>query len=249
MFANPPSLTGFAAVVGKKEGQGPLANSFDYVGEDTTFGEKTWEKAESRMQKDAFGRALAKAGIAEKDIGYILAGDLMNQCIASAYGTRGRLSPFIGLYGACSTMAESLMLASMLLDGGYADHAAAVTSSHFCSAERQYRFPLEYGGQRTPTAQWTVTGSGAAIVSAVGQGPYITHVTTGCIVDFGIKDINNMGAAMAPAAANYTPLRWFKSTAAWILRVRMEKQTNLYELCHELPSRGYWNKARGRGIM
>jgi stage V sporulation protein AD len=199
-FPNPPSIAGSACVVGKKEGEGPLRDSFDLINEDSFFGEKTWEKAESTMQKTALNKALEKASLPPTAIEFIFAGDLLNQCIGSAFGLRDMNIPFWGLYGACSTMAESLSLASLMIDGGFADCTAAITSSHFCSAERQFRFPLEYGGQRTPTAQWTVTGSGAVILTAEGAGPYVTHVTCGKIVDQGIKDANNMGAAMAPAA-------------------------------------------------
>ena len=196
----PPSIAGHACVVGKKEGEGPLADSFDYINEDTFFGEKTWEKAESAMVKQAFSLALDKSGLNSSHIEYLFAGDLLNQCISTSFALRDSNIPFFGLYGACSTMAEGLALAAMTIDGGFADVTAAVTSSHFCSAERQFRFPLEYGGQRTPTSQWTVTGSGAIVLTADGPGPYITHVTPGKIVDAGIKDANNMGAAMAPAA-------------------------------------------------
>lgn len=196
----PPSVIGHACVVGKKEGEGPLADSFDYINEDTFFGEKTWEKAESAMVKQAFSTALDKAALPASDIEYVFCGDLLNQCIGTSSAMRDSGIPFFGLYGACSTMAEGLALASLMIDGGFADRTAAVTSSHFCSAERQFRFPLEYGGQRTPSAQWTVTGAGAVVLSSMGNGPYITHVTPGRIVDAGIKDANNMGAAMAPAA-------------------------------------------------
>ncbi len=189
-----------ASVVGKKEGEGPLRDSFDLISEDAYFGEKTWEKAESTMQKTALSKALEKANLPPSAVEFIFAGDLLNQCIGSAFGLRESEIPFFGLYGACSTMGESLALASMTIDGGFADCTAAVTSSHFCSAERQFRLPLEYGGQRTPTAQWTVTGSGAVILTSDGPGPYVKHVTAGKIVDAGIKDANNMGAAMAPAA-------------------------------------------------
>ena len=199
-FPNPPSITASACVVGKKEGEGPLRDTFDLIEEDSFFGEKTWEKAESTMQKLALQKALEKAHLPVTALEFIFAGDLLNQCIGSAFSMRDIGVPFFGLYGACSTMAESLALASMTIDGGFADTVAALTSSHFCSAERQFRFPLEYGGQRTPTAQWTVTGSGALILTADGPGPYVTHVTCGKIVDAGIKDANNMGAAMAPAA-------------------------------------------------
>ena len=199
-FATPPIITGFATIVGKKEGQGPLKDTFDRINDDTTFGESTWEKAESRMQKDTLNLAAEKSGISLSGLDYIFGGDLLNQCIGTTFSVKDCGVPFFGLYGACSTMAEGLILASMTIDGGYADHTAAVTSSHFCSAERQYRFPLEYGGQRTPTAQWTVTGSGGVILSSTGVGPKITHATVGIIQDLGIKDANNMGAAMAPAA-------------------------------------------------
>ena len=201
-LANPPSFAGHANVVGKKEGEGPLADSFDYIAEDDTFGEATWEKSESAMQKQALTLALDKAGQAATNLDWLFAGDLLNQCIGSSYAARGQSIPFFGLYGACSTMGEGLVLASMTLDGGFGEFAGVVVSSHFCSAERQYRTPLEYGGQRTPTAQWTVTAAGAAILAREGPGPYITHVTAGRIVDKGIKDANNMGAAMAPAAAD-----------------------------------------------
>ena len=197
---DPPSVVGSASVVGKKEGEGPLAATFDHISQDDSFGERTWEKAESAMQKLALAAALNKAGLSVSALDYLLAGDLLNQCIGSGFAVRGQDVPFFGLYGACSTMAESLSLAALLLDGGFGVRAAAMTSSHFCSAERQYRTPLEYGGQRTPTAQWTVTGSGCLILAREGQGPYVTHVTTGKIVDKGIKDAANMGAAMAPAA-------------------------------------------------
>lgn len=197
---DPPSVIGSAAVVGKKEGEGPLAATFDHISQDDSFGERSWEKAESAMQKLALSAALSKAGLSVSGLDYLLAGDLLNQCIGSGFAVRGQDVPFFGLYGACSTMAESLSLASMLLDGGYGTKIAAMTSSHFCSAERQYRSPLEYGGQRTPTAQWTVTGSGCVILADQGPGPYVTHVTTGKVVDKGIKDAANMGAAMAPAA-------------------------------------------------
>ena len=205
VFPAKPVLSGYAAVAGKKESEGPLGKSFDYTAEDTSFGEKTWEKAESRMQKEAAARALSKAGLTAQDLQFIFAGDLINQCVPSAYGMRGTESPYVGLYGACSTMAESLMLAAMAVDGGWAQAAMAVTSSHFAAAERQYRFPLEYGGQRTPTAQWTVTGAGCAVVTAQGDGPRIVRACAGKIVDYGVKDANNMGAAMAPAVHKDAP--------------------------------------------
>lgn len=204
-LAHPPSVLSFSNIGGKFEGQGPLADFFDEISNDSFFGEKTWEKAESAMQKTVLQRALEKAELTPEDLDYILAGDLLNQCIGSSFGLRDFRVPFYGLYGACSTMGESLSLASLLIDGGYADRAAALTSSHFCTAERQYRMPVPYGNQRTPTAQWTATAAGCCILGAQGDGPYVTHVTCGRIVDKGITDANNMGAAMAPAA--YDTLR------------------------------------------
>ncbi|MCI8442121.1 MAG: stage V sporulation protein AD [Provencibacterium sp.] len=206
-----PSVLGFAAIASKKEGEGPLAPYFDVICDDTAFGEQTWEKAESRMQKDAVNKALEKAGLSCAGIDYIFAGDLLNQCISSTYGLRDLGIPFFGLFGACSTMAESLCLSAMLVEGGLANTAAAVTSSHFCSAERQFRFPLEYGGQRTPTSQWTVTGAGAAIIGRKSVPPYLRALCIGTIEDMGVKDMNNMGAAMAPAAAA-TISRFFEDT-------------------------------------
>lgn len=196
----PPSVLSFSNIGGKFEGEGPLASYFDELNEDSFFGEKTWEKAESAMQKKVLQRALGKANLRPGDLDYILAGDLLNQCIGSSFSLREFGIPFYGLYGACSTMGESLALASMLIDGGFARRAAAMTSSHFCTAERQYRMPVPYGSQRTPTAQWTATAAGCTILCDDGPGPYITHVTCGRIVDKGITDANNMGAAMAPAA-------------------------------------------------
>lgn len=196
-----PSIISYASVVGKKEGEGPLSQYFDVISNDATMGEKTWEKAESRLQKDAVNTALDKACLSTADIDLLFAGDLLNQCIGSSFGLRELNIPLVGLYGACSTMAEGLALASIFVDSELAQNALAVTSSHFCSAERQFRFPLEYGGQRTPTAQWTVTGSGCCVVGKSDQPPYIKGAAIGRIEDLGITDINNMGAAMAPAAA------------------------------------------------
>lgn len=200
VFPACPSVASYAAVVGKKEGEGPLADGFDEVHEDTKFGQSSWEQAESRMQQLALARALDKYGGRKENLDVIFAGDLLNQCIGSGFSLRASGIPFYGLYGACSTMAEGLSLAAMAVDGGYARQAAAMTSSHFASAERQYRLPLVYGGQRTPTAQWTVTGAGCVILAQDGAGPYLTAATTGAIADRGITDANNMGAAMAPAA-------------------------------------------------
>ena len=202
---NRPRIVGSAAIAGKKEGQGPLRADFDQIIEDDLFGEETWEKAESRFQYTAADLAIRKSGLTPAQIDAALGGDLLNQIMAASLAARELHIPFIGLYGACSTMAESLCLASMLVDGGYLQHALCTASSHFCTAERQYRFPLEYGNQRPPTAQWTVTGAGSAVVSSDERLPAIcraTHVTLGRIIDMAIKDANNMGAAMAPAAAD-----------------------------------------------
>ena len=203
---NPCFLSG-GSVVGKKEYEGPIGNEFDNHYPDSRFGEKSYEKAESRMQKIALETAMKKAGISENDIDLIMAGDLLNQCIGSFFGLRNTRIPLIGIYGACSTMALGVAIASIMVESGCANIAAAVTSSHFCSAERQYRFPLEYGCQRTPTAQWTVTGSGASIIGHGNGFPYIKAITFGKIEDLGIKDANNMGAAMAPSA--YSTLKSF----------------------------------------
>lgn len=199
-LANPPIITAWASVAGKKESEGPLKAYFDVVNKDTYFGQKTWEQAEKQMQALALNKLAEKANMRPQDFGLVFSGDLLNQCIGSSFTLRNRNIPHLGLYGACSTMAESLLMASMAVGGGFSDNVVAMTSSHFASSERQYRFPLGYGGQRTPTSQWTVTGSGAALVSSTGKGPKITACTIGTVTDLGIKDANNMGAAMAPAA-------------------------------------------------
>ncbi|KMT22574.1 stage V sporulation protein AD [Clostridium cylindrosporum] len=208
---NPPSIVSTASIVGSKEGQGPLKDKFDIILDDDLWGEDSWEKAESKMLENAVKLAIDKGNLSPDEIDYMFGGDLLNQIISASFAARQLSIPFFGLYGACSTMTESLSLASMIIDGGYADHCIATTSSHFAAAERQFRFPLEMGSQRAPSAQWTATASGAALLSKEGDGPYITHVTTGKVIDFGIKDSNNMGAAMAPSAAD-TILRHFKDT-------------------------------------
>ncbi len=195
-----PVITAWASVAGKKESEGPLGHLFDVTSQDTLFGQKTWELAEKQLQKIALDTLLNKAGISRHQIGLAFSGDLLNQCIGSSFSMRNTGIPHLGLYGACSTMAESLLLAAITVSGGFSDKVVAMTSSHFASSERQYRFPLGYGGQRTPTAQWTVTGAGAALVSSAGNGPRIESCTVGTITDLGVKDANNMGAAMAPAA-------------------------------------------------
>ncbi len=211
-FKTPPKILYTSSVAGKKEGEGPLKDDFDKIEKDDLCGEKTWEKAESKLQKTALEILLKKAGVSAKEIDYIFAGDLLNQCCATHYAQKESAIPFFGLYGACSTMAESLMLAAMSIDGDFAKMSIAQTSSHFCSSEKQFRYPLEYGGQRPPTAQWTTTGSGACLVGrGEGSGVCITYATTGKIVDFGINDANNMGAAMAPAATD-TIITHFEDT-------------------------------------
>ena len=196
----PPVITAWASVAGKKESQGPIGSTFDVTENDAYFGQKTWEQGEKRMQQIALETLAKKANIQKNEFGLVFSGDLLNQCIGSSFTLRNMNVPHLGLYGACSTMAESLLMASMAVGGGFSDRVVAMTSSHFASSERQYRFPLGYGGQRTPTAQWTVTGSGAALVCKKGKGPKITACTIGTVTDLGIKDANNMGSAMAPAA-------------------------------------------------
>ena len=200
VLPNKPVITHWASVAGKKESQGPLEKYFDYTSQDTYFAQKTWEQAEKRMQQLALELLAQKAGIPKENLPLVYSGDLLNQCIGSSFSLNHTGIPHLGLYGACSTMSESLLLAAMTVEGGFSDKVVAMTSSHFASSERQYRFPLGYGGQRTPTAQWTVTGSGAAIVCAEGTGPRIESCTIGTVTELGIKDASNMGAAMAPAA-------------------------------------------------
>jgi stage V sporulation protein AD len=198
----PPTIAATASIVGPKEGKGPLAPYFDQILDDELWGEKSWEMAESKMVRETLSKTAINASIAVSGLDYILAGDLLNQCIAASFGLRQCGIPLFGVFGACSTMGETMSLGAMLIDGGFAENVVCMTSSHFCSAERQFRFPLELGSQRPPTAQWTVTGAGGALLSSVGMGPFIKKITTGKIVDMGIKDQNNMGAAMAPAAAD-----------------------------------------------
>lgn len=208
-----PALLAGAAVVGKKEGEGPLTNFFDHIVEDDLFGEESWEKAESHFYYRAAELCMQKAGLTPGQTDVLLGGDLLNQIMSASMAARELEIPFLGLYGACSTMAESLCIGAMLLDAGHIQTALCAASSHFCSAERQYRFPLEYGNQRAPTAQWTVTGAGATLLAAHADAPICrcTHVTIGRVTDMGITDANNMGAAMAPAAAD-TLRRHFEAT-------------------------------------
>ena len=201
-FANPPSIISTAAVVGPKEGEGPFSQHFDVISPDALFGKDSWEKAESELSRQAIALAVQKAGLQLPDIQYILAGDLLNQETGSTFAVRDMGRPFFGLFSACSAIGEAMTLGAMIIDGGFASNVVASASSHFCGAEKTFRFPLELGTQRPPTASWTVTGCGSAVLSASGSGPYITAATTGAIVDYGVKDANNMGAAMAPAAAD-----------------------------------------------
>ena len=209
-----PKIISFASVCGSFEEKGPLGEFFDETLDDSFFGKESWEDAESKLQSTSSGIAIKKSGLRNEDIDFVFAGDLLNQCISSTFGVKRFGIPFLGQYGACSTMAQNLILSGIMVNSGAAQNCLAVTSSHFCSAERQFRTPLEYGGQRPTTSQWTVTGSGALIIGANVKGnketvnltsenvPYINFATVGKIVDFGVTDVNNMGAAMAPAAAS-----------------------------------------------
>lgn len=224
LFPRPVRILSASSVVGKKEREGPLGDHFDLSDETDRFGEKTWEKAESEMQRRAFRVAMKKAGIGVDAVDALYAGDLLNQCVGSAYGLLSFDVPYFGLYGACSTAAEGILLAGMAVSAGYHRIAAAVTSSHYCSAERQYRTPVEYGGQRTPTAQWTVTGSGGFLLTGEDddalpcdggkqrlQSVYVTGGMPGIVIERGVSDAANMGAAMAPAILS-TLVRWFRAT-------------------------------------
>jgi len=213
-YSNPPCIIGAASIVGSKEGDGPLGHLFDHIEQDPKFGKNTWEEAESELQLQTAKKAMEKAGMNEEQIRYLFAGDLLAQGIATSYdiatsfGLMAYELPLFGLYGACSTCGESLSLASMTVNAGYAEYAMAVTSSHFASAEKEFRFPLEYAGQRPLSTTWTVTGSGAFVLAsnespaAKESSVCITGITTGKVVDYGVKDSMHMGAAMAPAAAD-----------------------------------------------
>lgn len=215
LFAKPPVIAAWAAAGGKKESEGPLASAFDYLTDDTAFaddGAENWEQAESALQQKCVALCLRKAGISDKEVDLTFAGDLQAQCTASNYTMRTLGTPYAGLYGACSTMAEGVALAACFAAGGFAQRVMAFTSSHFCAAERQFRMPLEYGGKRTPTAQWTATAAGACLLRGPDcHGVQVLSVTFGRVQDFEVHDINNMGAAMMPAAAS-TLLRYFRGT-------------------------------------
>lgn len=193
-------IKGTGNVVGVKEGKSPLKDYFDVLIDDDYYGEKSWEKAESKMLKVAIETAVKKSGLKIDDIDYAFSGDLLNQCVGSHYAMRDIKIPFLGLYGACSTMVEGMLVGAVSIDGGFAKNVTCSTSSHFCSAEKQFRFPLDYGGQRPPSSQWTVTGAGCAVLTSDRERVKVESATVGKIMDMGISDLNNMGAAMAPAA-------------------------------------------------
>lgn len=211
-FQTPPTVLSHAAIGGKKEAEGPLGADFDQTFRDTSLNMESWEKAEAQLQKEAVTLAIEKSGMTAGQMDMIFAGDLLNQCISSTFGLLDFQIPFLGQYGACSTMAQTLLMASIMVESGAAEHAVAVTSSHFCSAERQFRTPLEYGAQRTPTAQWTATASGCIVVGKGGTVK-IRRGLAGRVVDLGVKDPANMGAAMAPAAAD-SIYRYLQDTGA-----------------------------------
>ena len=210
-FKKPPVITSFAAVCGSKESEGVLGEFADITLVDDMYGESTYEKAECKMLSSAIALAIEKGGLEEKDIDVLMSGDLLNQIISASFAARDFNFPFLGVYSACSTMSETLLLGAMLINAGYVKRAVAATGRHFASAERQYRYPLELGCTRPPQAQWTVTGAGGCVISDKGNGIKIVNGTMGKVCDFGVTDVNNMGAAMAPAAAD-TIMQHFKDT-------------------------------------
>lgn len=207
ILTSKPRIIANAGVAGKKESEGPLGSDFDETFEDTTMGQDCWEKAETELMKRAIEKAISKSALEKSEIDAVFSGDLLNQCIGSTFALREMNIPSVGLYGACSTMALSLCMAALAIETGGFNACIAATSSHFCSAEKQFRFPLEYGGQRTPTAQWTVTGAGAAVVQKSNSdiSPYIDKIHIGTIQDYGVADMTNMGAAMAPVDVKIEP--------------------------------------------
>ena len=204
-FQNMPSVAGYASVVGKKELEGPLGEGFDRSISDSYNGCETYEEAEAKMQRSALNIAAGKCGIEMENIDCVFAGDLLNQCIGSSFGLKNLGIPYLGQYAACSTMAQNLIMASVFVESGAANIAACATSSHFCSAERQYRFPMEYGSVRTPTAQWTVTGAGGCLLTRAKSKLRVAAASVGKITDLEVTDVNNMGAAMAPAVGIIEP--------------------------------------------
>jgi len=235
-FANPPVIVATASVVGPKEGEGPLGDSFDMVVDDSYFGEKSWEKAERKMLEEAIKMVIAKAQLKPQDIDFLLAGDLLNQTISANFAAQTLGIPFLGLYGACSTMYEGMDLAAMLIDGGFAHHVVAASSSHYDASERQFRFPTEQGVQRPPTAQWTVSGAAAVLMAPSGNGPRVTHATIGRVLDLGIKDPNDMGSAMAPAAVD-TIVRHFQDTGRSPIDYDLIITGDLGRVGHEIASK------------
>lgn len=201
-FENRPVILGASAIVGPEEGEGPLAQDFDYIYDNIEINEKTWEKGERRLLEDAARTALENSGITEEQLQFYVGGDLMNQIISSSFAARKMGVPYIGVFGACSTSMESLAIASLMVDSGAAQYAMAGTASHNCTVEKQFRYPTEYGSQKPPYAQYTITGAGCSVVSTEGVGPHVTYATIGKVMDLGIKDPFNMGTAMAPAAAD-----------------------------------------------
>lgn len=210
-FTNPAKIIGNYTIVGEKEGCGNFKDFFDYILKDDTFGEKTYERAERKLLEHSIINALDNAGLKTKDLDLLISGDLLNQIISSSFAAREFDLTFLGLYGACSTMAETIAVGSTFIDGGYFNNVACATGSHFSSAERQYRFPLELGNQRPPVSQWTVTGAGCMVLGNSNSNKQIVNATFGKVTDFGIKDVNNMGAAMAPAAMS-TLISHFEDT-------------------------------------
>jgi stage V sporulation protein AD len=200
VFENKPTIIGTAAVVGPLEGQGPLAEDFDIIHEELMIGQDSWEKAEKVLVEEAGELAIKKAGLTKEDINFYIGGDLLNQIISNSFAARTLGIPFLGIFGACSTSMESLALAALMVNSNSANYALASASSHNAGAEKQFRYPTEYGSQKPPTAQFTVTGAGSAVVAKEGKGPKITSATIGRVIDLGLKDPFNMGAAMAPAA-------------------------------------------------
>lgn len=210
-FASKPAIIGTGTVVGPEEGEGPLAQDFDYIYDNLEIDEKTWEKGERKLMEHASSLALVHAGISKEQLQFFIGGDLMNQIISATFTARQIEAPYLGVFGACSTSMESLALAALIVDAGGAKYAMAGTASHNCTVEKQFRYPTEYGSQKPPYAQYTITGSGCAVVSSQGSGPRVTHATIGRIQDLGVKDPFNMGAAMAPAAAD-TIVSHFRDT-------------------------------------
>lgn len=208
---NMPTIIAASSVVGPKEGQGPLKDKFDLILSDDLYGEKTWELAESKMVQTVMKMSVEKANKTLEDVDLLFGGDLINQIFPASFAARELAVPFFGIYGACSNMAESMCLGSMAIDGEYANHVLCGTSSHYCTAERQFRFPLELGNQRPMTAHWTVTGAGSVLLAKDGSGPKIKYIVPGKVIDKGINDSNNMGAAMAPAAID-TIYSYFEDT-------------------------------------